>query len=230
MKFSLFILLAVFVFAPSLVFARETNFRPAFGDIRADSVAPERAVVTRDGGLNLYSAQGKLLSGFPVFLTDQVFVSSPMVVNLTGDGTKTIVAITRDSAGTHKLTAIDGQGLMIAEANISGSTYFDPVALKINSARDHILVTTEQGKVFEVTYENAILNIAEILDAAAPVAITADPAGSRFFLAFQKTNILKLYQKAGSAWNLQKTYTLKSPIIYPVLSDGSQRLYYISDT
>lgn len=230
MKLRLLLTFFFILLLPSLVSARDANFRSAFADISAASPAYERAVISEEGGLYLYSGEGKLLSGFPVFFPDRVFVSSPIFANLKGDGKKSIAAITRDASGVYQLVMIDSQGQLVTEAVISGSTYFDPVSLKVNSQRDHILFATEQGKVFEVVFANNMLNFSEILDAQAPVGITADPAGFRFFLSFQKTNVLKLYQKSGDLWNVQKTFTLPNPIIYPVLYDGSQRVYYITDS
>src|SRR3989339_1853144 len=93
-KFSLVIvLLSVAAFLPFAAQAREDRFVSAVGEISSAVAGMERAVATAEGGLGAYSAQGKLLSGFPVFVDNQVFVTSPLLANIMGDEQNEILAV-----------------------------------------------------------------------------------------------------------------------------------------
>ena len=121
--------------------ARESYLAPAVGEIVSASEFSERAVVTSDGGLVLYSYKGDLISGFPIFASDRVFVTSPIFADVDGSGTDEIVVISRNSSDGYALHAYDGSGGELGQISIVGSVFYDPVSVKSGS-REVILVPT----------------------------------------------------------------------------------------
>ena len=75
MIYRIFIGLILTLALASPAMAREAHFSPALGDVFDGADGPERAVVTEDGTLGLFSYQGDSIDNFPLFVENQVVVS-----------------------------------------------------------------------------------------------------------------------------------------------------------
>lgn len=219
------IIISGFFVAPT--FAREDYFKPTIGEVRSDLAGFERAVSLNTGKLTLYGENGKLVKNFPISISGRIVASSPIFSDVTGDGTREIVVVTRTSGGSYFLNVYSGTGAFIAEAAIASEVYYDPVELRVagSTGRD-ILVTTVSGLVLQYHYQSGSLVASTILTLGKTTAVTSDSTGQELDLIFPQTKQLAVYNKVGAVWTLTKTNTLTNAIIYPVTRMATSTLVY----
>lgn len=192
--------------------ARESHFTPAIHEIDSSSEFKERAVVTSDGGLSLYTYNGDLLDGFPVFATSRVFVSSPVFADLDSSGVAEVVVVSRNSSNAYAVHAYDGSGGELEQVSIAGEVYYDPTVIG-----NKVYVANTAGKVFEVSYSGS-LSATEVLDLGVPVGLT-QTVNSGLIINYPESSKLEIYEKNGATWQLSKTISTAQSIIYPVAVD-----------
>ena len=133
--------------------------RPAVGDVVATSEGAERAVVSEDGGLQLFDGKGDLISGFPWIFDTETIAASPLLADITGDGLKEIVLIMRNASSAYSLKAFTATKTLLGSwsAPASAVIYYDPVAAKHEIVGEDITLTTTDGNVYTLRYQSGAL-------------------------------------------------------------------------
>ncbi|MDO8526738.1 MAG: hypothetical protein Q7T03_03510 [Deltaproteobacteria bacterium] len=98
------IFLALFLFS-----TERGHANPSVGNVD-DSVAVEQVTLSLDGKLFAWDAKGNVLSGWPVSLSQKVFILSPRLVDLDGDGRKELVAVSQGQDNSIELNVFNGLG------------------------------------------------------------------------------------------------------------------------
>lgn len=220
------ILATVVILLPLSTQAREDKFVPAVGEISAVVVGMERAVVSAEGGLNVYSAQGKPLSGFPLFVDNQVFATSPVLADIAGDEQQEIVVVAR-SGDSYTLFAFDGTGATLGSVAWNGaSIYFDQVALPNTvTGFDDIIVADTAGKIVRYSFQNGNFSVAQTINTGLAVGLAVSTDKNNLILNFPTQNGVKKYGWQGDSLVLQKTIAVAHKFIYPI-KDSGQGIWY----
>lgn len=222
-KFPLFIaslFLGTVAFA-SLVFARESLFKPVIADIDAAVPGLERIAVTEDGSVMAFTYEGNLLPGFPVWIEGFVPATSPVVANVLGDGFDEIIVVARNDQNSYRVYALSSQGQILSSADVNGEIYYDPVILTRQDAQyDDILVASITGNVQRFRFENNVWSVTSILqlDAVLGLAVTE----SELVINYPERNTLEMYSEINGTWGRRSSMAMPSPVLYPVTitSDG----------
>jgi hypothetical protein len=210
--------------------ARQSEFSPALGDVVAESNGPERAIVSEEGTLQLWSYTGEMLAGFPILPENSTIITSPIFANITGTGHEEIVVVVKQNDGQYALVAFDGIGAEVAHA-VLGNTdvYFDPIVVESAALGfEDIMVVDVLGHVVQAHYENTNFVLTNILDLGAPVALAYVPGGVEMFVSYPEILKIEKYTKnSGQNWILESTFDTPNAIIYPVVDNGQERIYGI---
>lgn len=210
--------------------AREDKFVPAIGEVVTNFIGSERAVVTAEGGLNLYSLRGKLLPGFPVFVDNQTFVSSPVFANITGDDVNEIIVVGRNG-DTYSLFAFNGAGAQISSIQLgTGEIYYDPVAtIQPGLAFEDIVVAGINGKVMRYRLANNSFTETAVADTGIATGLAMNSDKNVLIFNFPTQNGIRVYSWHGNNLTLDINVPLAHSIIYPVKDAGNGVWYGINN-
>ncbi len=212
-----------FLVLPGLVFA-------SVGEINPASPGAERILITNDGGLAVYSASGKLLSGFPVW-AEGVFEGNPIVGNFDGVVGNEICVVERKTSGEYYLHLYSSTGTEIS--NVMLYAYglgFDIVSLyNYNLQKYTVLYSSAAGDVQELTLNSGIWTATPIVVGTSLINhISTDNAKNKFYYAVDGESEIQVYQRS-SGWNLVKTINVSGPVLSRVVDDGNGELWYLSN-
>ncbi|PIZ95219.1 MAG: hypothetical protein COX81_01325 [Candidatus Magasanikbacteria bacterium CG_4_10_14_0_2_um_filter_37_12] len=215
------------------IYAKEDNFRPAIGDVNGGLAGLERAYVTEDGGLNLTDGEGKTFYGFPIYIPDQVFVSSPIIGYMGGESLNRIMIVSRTSDGSYFVNGFDevgGKASMETPLPAGMEFYYDPIMLReLPGTSNYLLLASSGGDIFKITIIGPDLYGAEAISInfGHPVALTAYIGKEAFFVTSPEFNRIQLYEKDLN-WLNKKTIVTSEPIVYPVAYDGTDRVFGVT--
>jgi len=180
----------------SPVEAREYSFKPAIGEVLSSSADPERVIVTEDGGLQALSYSGKMLSGFPIYEPGKVFVSSPLIEDVTGDGNAEIIIVARDAGNVYSLEAYNVTGVLIGSKVLSGVTvYYDPIFYK-SGTQSNILIPVEDGRLLQLEYSGTNFTSTQLFTVNKPFTVASN--GTDLYITYPEVSGVDVYKKS---WN-----------------------------
>ena len=213
-------------------YARYSGFMPAMGDVLVEETGYERALVTEDGKLELWSASGEMMAGFPVLLTDATYISSPVFADVTGDGQNEIIVIIHDrSAEDYVISAFDqtGQEFVRSVLETQEDIYFDPIVMESNSENSQdIGIINIIGTFQQLHYSVADGFISVDTHAFGQAAGVSIAAGGELLVNYPTEAKIDIYTKNElGLWSYDQNFELDTSIIYPLVDDGLERFYSI---
>lgn len=218
------VLTALFSVNPAL--AREDYFRPASGDVTSFYPGNEKAAVTAEGALNVFNEKGVMITGFPLTMTGETFVSSPLLADITGTVEKEIVVITRNADSAYFLKAFNSGKTLLASFALGEAVYFDPAELRVpNLSKKDIIVATVAGKIYSFRFASNNFTQTLITDAGKPAGVSASASGSEIIVNFPAENQLKVFSRSSNSWTETKTVSLSKAFVYPVLYGATDTIY-----
>ncbi len=225
----LFSLLLTFAII-SLTHAREDFFTPAIGEVDASLSGYERVLTTEEGGLQILSANGDLVSGYPLFINNEVIASSPILLDIDGDFTNEIIFLSRNASGLYTARVFEGNKTSVAAFPLTGEkVYYDPVVFKKIGEPDSVLVSTESGKHLRLTLKNGVFTSPPMFSVDIPSAISPLPANNMLAVNFPTKSTVQFYGPNSSGkWTKYTEVNVSSPIIYPFAVFDNQTMYGVT--
>ncbi|MFH1947118.1 MAG: LamG domain-containing protein [Candidatus Magasanikbacteria bacterium] len=225
------LLVSSLLFLPAL--AKEDNFKLAVGEINLSSQGAESASITSDGGLMVYgSGENTIISGFPQYVANSVFITSPVLVDIDADGDKDIVVVARDINDLYSIYIYDSLGSVYYELDLgTEKIYYDPV--KISSDSEFIesfALITESGKVYKYELSSGVLNSELIIDVGVTAGISASKTGDRLYITKLDLDAIEVYNLLDGNWQWEKEITMPESIIYPLTETNDGDLFAIGSS
>ncbi|PIQ77700.1 hypothetical protein COV82_03135 [Candidatus Peregrinibacteria bacterium CG11_big_fil_rev_8_21_14_0_20_46_8] len=204
--------------------ARDAHFQPARGELLTTTVGIERVVVSEEGTLTLFHESGDVAPNYPLLLpNDGLFVSSPLVLDINGDGANEIIVIGRDGAGAHTLYAYRADQTLLGSASITGTIYYDPVALG-----QSVVVATVSGTIVRFTFQNGAFTSGTLFSLGETAGVTFTGA-QQAVVNLPARNQLHVYEENSGTWSRSRIIGTNEPIIYPVeLNSTGTTLYGVN--
>lgn len=208
--------------------AREDYFSPAIGEALVSSVGAERAMLSDDGGLTLVGGDGKILPGWPLNVDNIFLVTSPLLVDMNGDGVGEIVSVGRDVNNVYTVFVYNGSKKLLASVSLGAETvYYDAVVLPLkNQAVRDVLVSTQSGKILQIHLNGSLLTTTVILNLAKPLAINVNNSGTELVIVYPGSKSTDIYSVDGAKFTLSKKITLTSEIIFPFSYSSTGLILY----
>ncbi len=204
--------------------AHDDFFKPAVGEFDVATPGFERVVVSQEGSVEAFSYEGNLLSNFPVWLDGFVPVSSPVIGNVVGDGASNVMVVARNDQNVFKFFAINAQGQTVAQADLFGEIYFDPIIVPQNNAQhDDILVVSITGAVQRIRFENNQLTVTTIFQLGAAAGLSS--VGTDVVVNYPESNTLEIYNEQAGIWARRSVIAVPSPVLYPVTATDDEKLF-----
>ena len=224
------VIMLCFAFIPARTSAVGSVLRPALGNVTNASVGAERVVVTTDGGLSVFSSDGKLLPGFPVFADDIILTHSPVLADVNGDGLQEIVSFGRESGNDEGLIIFDGNGVLLGTSFFLGSGYTvgEPVVMHPRTGlKDDVVVSFQSGEIFGYHFEDvSSISKYPLATLQAPAHITASLSGNRLYAVGTDQDIFSIFgRNTSGVWSLILEKQLEWIPLYPLLDNGAGVLY-----
>ncbi|MFA6486192.1 MAG: LamG domain-containing protein [Candidatus Magasanikbacteria bacterium] len=209
--------------------------RPSIGNITNTSVGAERVFVGDNGNLNAQTATGDTIGGFPVVITGQTFISSPVLADINSDGLKEISAVTQSPVDVgsgnriYSLRFFSGSGVELASIELGSAPAYEPVVLvSSGQSKENILLSNSTGLVSLYTFQSSsTISATPFFDNGVLSWVTPNKFGNQIFVGSPTTSSINIYSKSGANWNLSKIFLTPNPVIFPALDDKAGRLYFV---
>lgn len=223
------LLLAFVLVAPAE--ARDKHFAPAIGDINADLPGLERAVVSDDGQLYVYSNTGDLLQGYPVSVPNSVFITSPIMADITGSLLQEVIVVARRDDNRYVMVTYNGTGQGALMSLLPFPVFHDPIAVPAVDGDKQDIVFYDDDNILRRTYFNKG-NPHVIADFEADLggAIAASVDGEEIYITHANRNRIRVFARVGNTWRQSRADIPfgPTPAIYPVVEGPADYLYGVN--
>ncbi|MBU0661019.1 carbohydrate binding domain-containing protein [Patescibacteria group bacterium] len=210
------------------VYARHAQFSPALGDTTPLTQGPERAIVTEDGVLELWSYDGNIMSDFPLLLVDETYVSSPILANMQGDAYNEIAVVVKQSNGQYAVALFDSRAQEL-DRIVLGNTdiYYDPIVIDgFATTEESLLIVDTAGVVYQVVWNAGSLGVTSVLTLGNPATLGYMAGTQDIFVSYPELQKIEVYtQTQEQTWTLSNTFIIDTAVIYPLVDNGNDRIY-----
>lgn len=214
----------------SVAKANPLYIAPAIGEVSATAAGKER-VVWVDDRLAVLNSAGKLLPGFPVAPSGFALSTSPVLADLDGNGVKEIAILGHDTVtGAGVIYVYNGAGTLLHTLTLATqlpqeTTFYDAVALPGSGSVEKIVVSTNEGNVYQFELINNAITKTLLFQTTGSVNVTTNKTGSEIYVSSPSSADVKVYGKTGATWTQKSVVNVSGQIRFSAFDAVKNRWY-----